>query len=314
MKIYSRYLDKEIEFSEATIMSNGDRKVLIPHDALEELIYNSDKAAKDNIQVHYTPVVTEPRHYAFMCAINDKNGRRIESIGEALDATLDTEIAKNYPALMAVKRAFDDAAIKFLGLPGKTYSDQQITSGNSADVQPDPVDKAEQLYGGHRTGKTEAKPTNTRSTRNTVKQAASKTSQKKTEDTKPSPSAHEVPSSPEHEPEFKIEGPDSPHGVANAPEDICMVNYTNTASAASDEKTSNEPDEFDTTIVDAGNVRHMNYSVRECYQKSPRSVHWVANDMLAQSPKRTQLKDVCKHFLKRVAAGLEEPSPEDTEG
>lgn len=47
---------------------------------------------------------------------------------EAEDGTLDTEIAQNYPVLMAHKRSFDDAAIKYLGLEGKVYSDQQIAA------------------------------------------------------------------------------------------------------------------------------------------------------------------------------------------
>jgi len=236
MKMHSRYLNRDIELPETNIQSNGEAITIVPHDALEDLIYNSQEASDNNIQVHYTPVVVEPRHYAFMCAINDKFGRRIESIGESLDATLENEISRNYPALMAVKRAFDDAAIKFLGLDGKVYSDQQMPS--------------------------------------------------------------------------KVQTP-------AASEDISMedtaepVNEAPKAATASAEPVSDEPDEFDTTIVDAGNVRRQNYSVRECYRKSPHTVRWVANSMLAQSEARKHLKDVCIRFLERVDNGLEERSPDD---
>ncbi|NLT15963.1 MAG: hypothetical protein GXY05_16690 [Clostridiales bacterium] len=153
MKLFSRYLAGEVEVAVTRTTVDGETKDLVCHESLEELIYNSEQAAKMNFQVHYTPVVTEPGHYAFICTISDKPGRRIEAIGEALEATLETTISKNYPALMAAKRAFDDAAIKFLGLPGKTYSDQQIIEpGQPAAGSSAPSNKAETKAAGKDAG------------------------------------------------------------------------------------------------------------------------------------------------------------------
>lgn len=125
--MYSKYFEIDIDIPEQTMFSAGEEVRIIPHAVLEDILYNSEIAISKNVIIHYTPIATnEARHYACLCAISDNCGRRTESVGEALDATLDTDIARNYPVLMAYKRAFDDAAIKYLGLEGKVYSDQQI--------------------------------------------------------------------------------------------------------------------------------------------------------------------------------------------
>jgi len=125
--MYSKYFGIDIDIPEQTMLSGGEEVHIIPHAVLEDILYNSEAAISKNVIIHYTPITTnEARHYACLCAISDSLGRRTESVGESLDSTLDTDIARNYPVLMAYKRAFDDAAIKYLGLNGKVYSDQQI--------------------------------------------------------------------------------------------------------------------------------------------------------------------------------------------
>lgn len=124
--MYSTYLKKEIEVPTQDITSAGEDITIIPHAFLEDLLLNSDMTKDLNIVCHFTNIATnEAGHYVFLCSISDKEGRRAEGIGESLPATLDTEIARNYPALMAYKRAFDDAAIKYFGFSGKVYTDQQ---------------------------------------------------------------------------------------------------------------------------------------------------------------------------------------------
>lgn len=127
--MYSSYFAQEIDFAEQTMISNGEEVRIIPHSELERLIISSAMATDKHIKVHYTQITTnEPRHYVFLCAISDDSGRRVEAIGESLDDTLETQIARNYPTLMAFKRAFDSAAILYLGLEGKVYSDQQCSA------------------------------------------------------------------------------------------------------------------------------------------------------------------------------------------
>lgn len=129
----SKYWGIDIPIPEQKMISAGEEVLIIPHDTLDDILHNSELAIENNVCIHAVQLATnEPRHYAFLCTISDKNGRRAESVGEACDPTLTTEIAQNYPVLMAYKRAFDDAAIKYLGLEGKVYSDQQISSSDSA--------------------------------------------------------------------------------------------------------------------------------------------------------------------------------------
>lgn len=134
MEIYSRYLDKQIEIPDVKTVSGGEEVTIISHDALEDIVYNHEASITNNIQAHVVCVISEPGHYAFLCSISDKFGRRVEYIGESTENTLETQIAKDYPALMAYKRAFDAATIKFLGLPSKVYSDQQISVNNEESV------------------------------------------------------------------------------------------------------------------------------------------------------------------------------------
>lgn len=129
----SKYWGIDIPIPEQKMISAGEEVLIIPHDTLDDILHNSELAIENNVCIHAIQLTTnEPQHYAFLCTISDKNGRRAESVGEACNPTLTTEIAQNYPVLMAYKRAFDDAAIKYLGLEGKVYSDQQISSSDSA--------------------------------------------------------------------------------------------------------------------------------------------------------------------------------------
>ena len=145
--MYSTYLDADIDLTAQQITSNGEDVNIIPHSELERFLTSSKRAMEMDVKVHYTQITTnEPRHYVFLCAISDNAGRRVEAIGEALDATLETQIAQNYPTLMAFKRAFDAAAILYLGLEGKIYSDQQcsaddLSSGNTYGSEPMDVDE-----------------------------------------------------------------------------------------------------------------------------------------------------------------------------
>ena len=274
MKITSKYLDREIEIP-PTQFADGDETVtIIPHDVLEDLIYNSEEAAVNNIQVHYSIVVAEPRHYAFVCSINDKHGRRIESIGESLEDTLSTVISRNYPVLMAAKRAFDDAAIKFLGCPGKVYSDQQIEVENPGEENSAaPKKKAEE-------------PAGRKSQRRT---AAPKEAPAQTADEDISVDiADDVAADVADQPEPEL--PDEDISIAEEPE--------------SDDETADEgADEFDTTIIVCGSLKREGLSVRACYNKKPDAIEWIANTLPPKNDQYKQQKEICQRFLEHVKNG-----------
>lgn len=315
MELYSRYLNAHQEVPEYRVSSGGDVVTLIPHDLLEELVYNSIAAADNNIQVHYTPVVIEPNHYAFLCAINDKHGRRIECIGESLAATLETDIARNYPALMAVKRAFDDAAIKFFGFPGKVYSDQQIMSA-AAPVAAEGEPSAPTTTGEAEMGS--QNPTGNSSTDSPKSDSDDEhidgLGAEAVKSPEASPTANHGDLSLDEEPlpdgsASPTNAPDVAPGtstdatakVAPAANNAPKGEGTNAMSATA----PGEPDEFDTIIVDVGSVKRMKLSIRECHKQHPNTVEWVANTAPVQSDERKVLKDACIRFLQRVADGLE---------
>jgi hypothetical protein len=133
-KLLIPYLKKEydveyVEITEKNDMGEAETKEVLLHSTYKRLI--NDECI--GVTYHYAYIsLGEIGHYAATCAISDSNGRRVEGVGETNPASLATEIARKYPVQMAHKRAFDDAAMVFLGLYGN-YSDSQIipTSSNA---------------------------------------------------------------------------------------------------------------------------------------------------------------------------------------
>lgn len=89
-------------------------------------------------------------------AIIEDNVTRIVEYGEVTQSTLSTKIAKDYPATMAMNRAFDRAAIKYFGLGKKVYSDNEISPSTlkdapaktttTATTAPAPTNKEEKVH------------------------------------------------------------------------------------------------------------------------------------------------------------------------
>lgn len=124
MQLYSKYLEKNIDFPEDGSYS--------PHEILEQCILNDTRA-----QVDYSRFICDSVRISVRCLIWDDDGNKAVGIGEANDDNLYNQIAKRFPIKMAVKRSFDDAAIKFLMLPAKDYKllvDWEERQSN-ADVQ-----------------------------------------------------------------------------------------------------------------------------------------------------------------------------------
>lgn len=108
MQLYSEYLKENIDFPE-----DGSQS---PHDVLEHVI-----CFKVNAQYDYSRFICDPSKVSVKCIMWDEKGRRVIGLGEAGDNNLFNSVAKKYPIKMAVKRAFDDAALHFLLLPTKDY-------------------------------------------------------------------------------------------------------------------------------------------------------------------------------------------------
>lgn len=127
MQVLSKFLNKNLEFQGYEI--EGGKKI-ISHNELEDIIINQCSG----VSFTYVPV----EHFnapVFICKMyNADKTRVIEAIGEGELQSLTTEIARQFPATMAANRAFDRAAIRFLGLSGKVYSDNEIEKSSVSDT------------------------------------------------------------------------------------------------------------------------------------------------------------------------------------
>lgn len=135
MKLFSKYLMREVEINCEKVNDGGNELLLIPHSALIELIYHDQMCRSNGVKVsfHESPS-NNARHHVWSCVISDNAGYSVEEIGESTYASLSTTIAQAYPSLTAHKRAFDAAALVFLHFPSalKIYSDEQIAEVKNA--------------------------------------------------------------------------------------------------------------------------------------------------------------------------------------
>lgn len=119
--IHSKYLNKDIDVP-LQQRQEGDRILqIIPHDALEDIV-NNQVPQEYGLTYDFNIVNSSIEHSVVICVMLDNNGRRVVELGESVPGTLESDISKSYPTLMAAQRAFDRAAIKYLNLPGKVFS------------------------------------------------------------------------------------------------------------------------------------------------------------------------------------------------
>lgn len=144
--IRSNYFEKDfqVDMYERLDETEGTLKI-IKHSSLEDIIANQI----DDTIYDYDIIKANVDHAVVKCVISNKNGRRAVGIGESLPSTLTTEISAKYPVLIASQRAFDRAAISFLNIPGKVYSDLELSDNNKAPESENPPKQS--------TGKTQGK-------------------------------------------------------------------------------------------------------------------------------------------------------------
>lgn len=108
-QIWSDLLQRTLDVPTQVINLDGREVTIIPHDAIRDIIHN--KIPERIVRYDTMPIVTTLTHCVAKCTMTDKDGRRVEELGESTESTLETPIAKGYPATMAFQRAFDRAAI-----------------------------------------------------------------------------------------------------------------------------------------------------------------------------------------------------------
>ena len=308
-KLYCTYLgDVDINVTE---IENGKKK--IPHSYLADMINNHEKC-KEN-KTHYTYrdcALHEPGHYAVVCVITDQNGRRVEGVGESATSTRKSEIAQAYPYLMACNRAFDAAAILFLGFPsGIVYSDCQI-EGCLSNETVAPVEKGAPPV--------TVKPPAQASTRQAQTTAQQKVAPAPVQapiqepspnnaESIPAVTANEAPPDNNTTSVVVAEGP-PPTTVPDAsyieemddvpPPPAPPEAPVQKADAAlpvknSQPKTSGAEDPF-SYIVNAGKNKNKGWTIRELAKNDPESLIWLANTM-SPSERYNDLQTLCKRYI-----------------
>lgn len=120
--MYSQYLKKEIDFTEVYASSQYGKKIpIVYHSELESFILND---LRGKVHFDFPVIIPSPTDAVVTCSMWDSN-QKITAIGEATPKTLSSGVSENFPVTTASIRAFDRAAIRFLGL-GNVHSDQEI--------------------------------------------------------------------------------------------------------------------------------------------------------------------------------------------
>lgn len=132
MKIKSAYTNLELDFDtmEKPMPNSDEKMILIKHDSLRDVVYNQLKLTETGT-VSYNYIKADIEHAVVECVIDDGKGRVVTEIGEAVQSTLENDVARAYPVLIASQRAFDRAAILLLMLAGK-----QLSSGEMGEFIP----------------------------------------------------------------------------------------------------------------------------------------------------------------------------------
>ena len=123
----STYLKKEINLNTAVATTaRGRQNTIVFHHELENLI--NEVLPNAGICIRYDFVVYNNNldDVVVKCEMWDSQMRRVVTIGEATPSTLNSTIEKAFPTTMAMHRAFDRAAIRFLGLGMHVYSNMEM--------------------------------------------------------------------------------------------------------------------------------------------------------------------------------------------
>ena len=276
---------------EVEVIDIEDGKKKIPHAFLAELIHNNETCIKNKVQYMYRDVMLhEPGHYAAICVISDKEGRRAEAIGESTDNTRLSAIAQNHPLLMAYNRAFFNAAILFLGFPsGIIYSDSQIPeeAANGDQRAPEATPVASKTKPAAASAKTAAS-NNQAVAKEETKPAKAEAQSDIPPDITPAPNADMQPAIEDYE------GPPFPTDDDAPP----FMDEGTSHSASETAATTEAPAEDDPfgIVINFGKHKNKGWTVRELAENDFGFLTWVANDMKANDKNRDQ-QEACRLWL-----------------
>lgn len=266
-KVLSRYLKQEFEVASYESQENGESVQVISHEALEDIVHNQIPAEM-NVRYDFTDMAITRNHCVIRCTVSDKDGRRVQAIGETVPETLETEISQNYPALMASQRAFDRAVIRYLNIPGKVLSslenpDKDAVNHGETKVNLDEVapDKAPVTTGA---------PT-------------------KTENAEPKPTAAPVNNAQQK----ATEAPQKPQTAAAPANQSAQNNPAASASAGPG-----------AMMCNVGKYRSKPQTISQIYAVDPGYISWITSDKYTATTENAKaLKKACVEFLKAAGKG-----------
>lgn len=249
--LYSSYLGQDFETQE-TEAGN-----ILTHGTLEKIVLNDAPANGKPIKYHFSePKMFEPGHFVVFCTMTgDNDSRRVEAIGEASEASLESNIARMYPVLMATQRAFDRAAIRILDFPGKAFSDSEI-----------------ETHAASPSTKQDSKPSGSEKATEKRKEAEKKPTQVRETPTQTSPAPVEKPA-PKEEPAIQ-EKPLQEKPVA---------------SEKPTEDAPTKDDEYG-VIVTMGRCKGKGYSIGQLAEVDIESLKWIAGAKARHTEDSSQIK------------------------
>lgn len=128
IKLKSKRLNKEIEIEGYnSTLDDGSNVVILLHKSLLnffDTLQIEDKELYPSI--NYEDVLISDNHCVIRAIITDKNNTIINEIGEVTPSSLNSKVAQKYPVVTAQNRATDRAIIRYLGIDGKVYSNEEI--------------------------------------------------------------------------------------------------------------------------------------------------------------------------------------------
>lgn len=125
MKLFSKTLNKNIDLLATTRLSDNKKVIIVTHKSLLNCF--NEIQLEHKLKLELKELHISLNHNVFLAKISDKNGFEVQEIGETTPDTLNSQIARENPALVAAQKAFDRAIIQYLNFRENVYSIHEIS-------------------------------------------------------------------------------------------------------------------------------------------------------------------------------------------
>lgn len=273
-KVYSKYLKTDLEVSVFEAMENGEPLNVISHESLENAVFN-ELDPTYGVKCAYECMNIAPEHCVFACTISDKSGRSIQTIGEASPETLETEMARKYPAIMASKRAFDRAAIRYLALDlsGRVLANTEADpAADAVDNGSSSIDVGEAIENGRKEAQ---------------ESSVGEEGTKHTEGRSGAPSGATGAGKKDYE----------YHNDARA-----KNSYANSSDHMRNVAPAANTYDPGSVLCEVGTYRKSNKTIEQVYNENPGFIDWIVKKYTASNDAQKAIRDACVAYLQMKEA------------